>query len=409
MTRLTDQVLRTRLGRSQGLADEGVVVIDPAMGTGAYVLDVLETVAETVRRSEGPGAVPARLTDMAKRLVGIEKQTGPYAVAEMRVSEALHRYQASPPRGGVRLYVADTLDDPYAEETRLAATMEPIAISRRRANEMKKSEPVLVVLGNPPYREHARGHGGFIEIGSANTESWALPPMDAFREEGNGQAEYVLSNLYVFFWRWATWKVFDAHPAHPDGVICFITTSGYIKGPGFAGMRRYLRENASEGWIIDATPEGLQPDVATRIFGGVQQPIAIGIFAKRADNDRTVPAIVRYRALHGRQAEKFDQLKGLDLDGDGWEGTPVGWTAPFLPEGGADWEQAPALGDLMPWGNQGIVGGRTWVYAPLPETLRRRWTSLVSARDEDKPRMFRESRDATLDKRKAGLAGFPPR
>ena len=343
---------------------------------------------------------------MAKRLVGIEKQTGPFAVAEMRVSEALHRYAASPPRGGVRLYVADTLDDPYAEETRLAATMEPIAISRRRANEMKKSEPVLVVLGNPPYREHARGHGGFIETGSRNTESWATPPLEAFREEGNGQAEYVLSNLYVFFWRWATWKVFDAHPAHPDGVICFITTSGYIKGPGFAGMRRYLRESASEGWIIDATPEGLQPDVATRIFGGVQQPVAIGIFAKRADNDPTVPAKVRYRALHGRQAEKFDQLKGLDLDGDGWEDTPTGWTAPFLPEGGADWDQSPALGDLMPWGNQGIVGGRTWVYAPLPETLRRRWTTLVSARDEDKPRMFRESRDATLDKRKAGLHGF---
>ncbi|MGD0881476.1 MAG: N-6 DNA methylase [Acidimicrobiales bacterium] len=48
MTRLTDQVLRTRLGRSQGFASDNVTIVDPAMGTGTYVLDVLETVAKTV-------------------------------------------------------------------------------------------------------------------------------------------------------------------------------------------------------------------------------------------------------------------------------------------------------------------------------------------------------------------------
>jgi hypothetical protein len=42
MTRLTDQVLRTRLDRPQGLADGSVTIVDPAMGTGTYVLDVLE-------------------------------------------------------------------------------------------------------------------------------------------------------------------------------------------------------------------------------------------------------------------------------------------------------------------------------------------------------------------------------
>lgn len=407
MTRLVDQVLRSRLGRAHGLADDDVVVVDPAMGTGAFVLDVLETVAETVRTYEGPGAVPARLTSTASRLVGIEKQTGPFAVAEMRVNEALRRHGAHAPQGGLRLYVADTLDNPYAEETHLAATLEPIAVSRRKANQMKKAEQVLVMLGNPPYRERARGDGGFIETGAPGIEEWAAPLLDAFREPGNGQAEYVLSNLYVFFWRFACWKVFDAHPAHPDGVICFITTAGYLKGPGFAGMRRYLREHASEGWIIDGTPEGHQPEVATRIFGGVQQPVAIGLFAKRANNDPQVPATVHYRALHGRQAAKFDELKSLDLDGDGWEDCPDGWTEPFLPESGSVWASSPLVGDLLPWHSPGVKPNRTWVYAPLPDTLRRRWAALVDAPPSQKPAMFRESRDATLSRRKPGLPGFP--
>ncbi|MQA35301.1 type ISP restriction/modification enzyme [Modestobacter roseus] len=408
MTRLTDEVLRTRLGRPAGLADPTVTIVDPAMGTGAYVLDVLETVADNARTEQGAGAVPAQLKDAASRIVGVEKQAGPFAVAELRVAEALHRHGAVAPEGGVRLYVADTLDNPFAEQARLAATLDPIAISRRYANKMKAEEPVVVVLGNPPYRERAKGSGGFIEDGAPNTAQWATPPLAAFREPGNGLAEYVLSNLYVYFWRWATWKVFDAHPDSGDGVICFITTSGYLKGPGFAGMRRYLRSHASEGWIIDGTPEGHQPDVNTRIFGGVQQPVAIGLFVRHKDNDPEVPAPVHYRALHGRQSEKFDALKAISVeDPDGWEDCPTDWTAPFLPVGGDEWSASPALGDLLPWFNQGTVVGRTWPTAPLAKTLETRWQQLVTASPEEKPALFQESRDASLRKRKAGLPGYP--
>lgn len=405
MTRLVDHVLRTRLGRSEGLASGDVTIVDPAMGTGTYVLDVLETVAATVTAAEGPGAVPSRLRDTASRLVGIEIQTGPYAVAELRVAEALHRYDAGIPADGLRLYVADTLDNPFAEQAHLAATLAPIAASRKGANEMKAYEPVVVVLGNPPYREKAKGHGGFIEEGAPNT-LWATPPLQSFREPGNGKNEYVLSNLYVYFWRWATWKVFEANPENRDGVICFITTSGYLKGAGFAGMRRYLREHASEGWIIDCTPEGHQPDVATRIFGGVQQPVCIGMFVRRADNLVTVPGVIHYRALHGKQSVKFSDLEALDLDAVGWELVPADWTAPFLPAGQAEWDTSPALGDLMPWQVPGVSPHRTWICAPLASTLAKRWAKLVSAPASVKPGLFAERDSAGVTKQKPGLFGF---
>lgn len=405
MCGLTDQVLRRRLQVKDGFAAPQVSVLDPATGTGQFPVEVLELIAAVIQHQEGPGAVPARLSQAAQRVFGIEKQAGPYAVAEMRVAELLTRHGAATPDGGLRLYVADSLDDPFAEVSHLAATMEPIARSRRLANQVKAETPVMVVLGNPPYRERAKGEGGFIETGAPNTD-WSAPLLEAFREPGNGRAEYVLSNLYVYFWRLATWKVFDA-PGATDGVVCFITTSGYLKGPGFAGMRRYLRERCAEGYIIDLTPEGHQPDVATRIFPGVQQPVAIGLFIRRPDTRPDTPARIRYRALHGRQADKFDALKRVDIDDGEWEECPPEWSAPFLPAGNNAWADAPALQDLLPWSLPGVKPNRTWVYAPLSGTLVQRWDTLVHAPEAQKSALFCETRDANLDKRKSGLAGFP--
>ena len=60
---------------------------------------------------------------------------------------------------------ADTLDNPNAEEAHIFAGLEPIARSRRAANKVKRDEPVVVVIGNPPYRDKAGGQGGWIETG----------------------------------------------------------------------------------------------------------------------------------------------------------------------------------------------------------------------------------------------------
>jgi hypothetical protein len=89
-----------------------------------------------------------------------------------------------------------------------------------------------------------------------------------------------LKNLYIYFWRWATWKVFGsgnyAATGFPDkdeeGIVCFISVAGFLNGPGFEKMRDDLRRTCSEIWVVDCSPEGHQPQVATRIFEVVQQP-----------------------------------------------------------------------------------------------------------------------------------------
>jgi hypothetical protein len=375
MVRLTDDVLRTRLGCTQGYLSPNVLTVDPAMGTGTYLHAVIEHVAGQVAKTTGPGALPAAIAELANKLVGFELQLGPFAVAELRTADLLKRHGAAVPKGGMHLYVTNTLDDPHLEQTQLAAGYEPIAKSRRAANKIKASTPVTVVIGNPPYRERAQHEGGWIERGALNVTA----PLDAFRLEGNGKFEYVLKNLYVYFWRWATWKVFDAHADDSHGVVCFITTGGYLRGPGFKGMRRYLRETCSEGWIVNVTPEGMRPDVPTRVFPGVQQPLAIGIFVRKTDTSVTTaePASIRYTEITGRRVGKYTQLQELVLDSDQWRAVRTDWEAPFTPAALSDWDEYPALGDLLPWQAPGIKPNRTWVYAPAKEILVRRWNRLI--------------------------------
>lgn len=406
MVRLTEQALVTRLGKADGFADPGVVTVDPAMGTGTYLDAIIMTVAASVKRREGKGAIPAAISALAGRLIGFELQMGPYAVAELRTSGLLDQLEASAPRQGMRMYVTDTLDDPIAEVRYLTSGLEPIAASRRAANAVKNHEPVTVVIGNPPYRERAEGMGGWIERGDGDKN--AATPLDRFRADGNGLAEYVLKNLYVYFWRWGTWKVFDHHHVAPGGnagIVCFISTSGYLRGPGFKGMREYLRRTCSEGWIIDLTPEGQTPDVPTRVFPGVRQPLAIGLFV-RATGTSTAPAVIRYRAVHGRQAEKFDALAAIDLHDDAWREARTDWQAPFTPAAAGAWDEFPALSDLIPWVSPGMAASRTWVYAPSRTLLDERWKRIVNATsDEEKQLLFKESRDATLNRKKEPLPG----
>ncbi|WP_063766285.1 type ISP restriction/modification enzyme [Streptosporangium amethystogenes] len=406
MVRFVDDILRNRFRRDGGFAADDVVAVDPAMGTGTYLLNIVNSVARTVEKEEGKGAVPAQLKKLFGRLIGLERQAGPYAVAELRLNQALKtEHGAEVAEKDQKLYVADTLDSPFDDtQLDLGSMYEPIVRSRREANRVKRETRVQVVIGNPPYRERAKGLGGWIEQGAGN--SGIGTPLLDFKASGLGRYEYVLSNMYVYFWRWATWKVFDAHPDQPAGIVAFITTSGYTTGPGFAGMREYLRRTADEGWIIDLSPEGHQPDVSTRVFPGVQQPLCIGIFARYGTGNWETPALIHHISLAGHRSQKFARLAELVVDGPGWADCATGWADRLQPVQGEDWRSYPALGDLMPWQAPGVKPNRTWVYDPSPDTLRTRWERLIKAPASEKAILFKESDARKVDSVVRPITGF---
>lgn len=288
------------------------------------------------------------------------------------------------------MFVTNTLGNPNDDEGWIPGIFAPIAHSRREANKIKREEKITVVIGNPPYKEKAKGQGGWIEKGSANEKSPAqltawIPP----KNWGIGVHVKHLRNLYVYFWRWATWKVFDHDANQSTGIVCFITVAGFLNGPGFQKMRDYLRRTCDDIWVIDCSPEGHQPEVNTRIFQGVQQPVCIVLASRSAQNDPNTPAKVRFHALpRGYRTEKFAALLVLNLASSPWTECPSDWRAPFLPAFGGSWTTYPKLEELFVYNGSGVMPGRTWIIAPDVQSLEERWQMLIKAPSDKKEVLF---------------------
>jgi predicted helicase len=203
MVGLVDEALRSsRFGQHAGLAAPAVTVADPATGTGTFLLGVLRKIAATVKEDEGEGSVNGAINAAVKRLIGFEMQLGPFAVAQLRILAEIVELTGNPPKTPVRMFVTNTLGNPNDDEGWIPGILAPIANSRKDANKIKREEPITVVIGNPPYKEKAKGQGAWVESGSKNENkpaplaAWMLPP-----EWGVSVHAKHLRNLYVYFWR----------------------------------------------------------------------------------------------------------------------------------------------------------------------------------------------------------------
>ena len=421
MVRLTDQVLRQYLNKPHGFADKGVSVIDPAMGTGTYPLAVLRAVAHD--ENLDPGDRSDALTRLAKNLYGFELQSGPFSVAELRISETLRGLGGELPVEGLNLYVTNTLGNPKARNRPMTGnTLRLLADQSNRANKVKREVPIQVCIGNPPYKDKAEGKGGWIEDGGSAEK----PLLDDFRAAGMGKYEYVLKNLYVYFWRWAFWKVFEnsrrdfEDTLNRAGVVCFITADGYLGGPGFSGMREYIRRKSSRGWIINVTPEGKRPPQKNAVFA-IETPVTIALFVREPDTDENTPADLKYIALHGTFQQKMEALAKLDLRSPEFTDVRSGWNDKFMPITVGDWDSYPDLPDFYTSRFPGVKPNKTWVYAPSESVLQERWNDLITEAplESDKRRQpkqkeeelekrrikFVENRDSSIFKGKPSLPG----
>lgn len=411
MVRLTDEALRVYFNKPRSFRDPSVAVVDGSMGTGTYPLEILNHAAAQAKSEYGQGAVPEALTSLAPRLYGLEIQSGPFSVAELRITGRLKEAEADLPPQGLNLYVADTLESPFsASASQLSYTEQLIAVQRQRANAMKRERNVQVVISNPPYEERAAGMGGWIEKGENTGTGEKDAPLSDFKYPGNGRNEgMALKNLYVYFWRWAMWKVFESTPTTAelpggeDGIVCYITANGYLTGRGFKGMRKYIRENCSHGWVIDLTPEGKRPPKENAIFN-IETPVAIAMFIRTKDNDKTVPAVVKHVTLTGTYEKKMNELSTLTLDDSRWQPIRGEWTAPFTPASSGGWDSYPSLEDIMPWKTTGVTSNRGWAYSPCRETLESRFRTLILESDPKvKAALLKTTRDSTLERKKSPL------
>lgn len=299
--RLADELLRTRFGKGKGFADEGVVFLDPAAGTAAYPLAMIEHALAQVEKDWGVGMVAGAAGELAKNTHAFEILVGPYAVAHLRISEAIRAHGGTFPKDGLPVYLTDTLESPNADAPAGGIFSKSLTDEHRRAIRIKREVQVLVCMGNPPYdREQAEDpanptpvaqrKGGWVRFGDreaqkgragnkvakkgedqssedAADEGILKDFLDPAKAAGQGVHLKNLYNDYVYFWRWALWKLFENPKAAGPGIVSFITASSYLRGPGFVGMRQKMREAStscgSSTWAATTSARARRPTCST--------------------------------------------------------------------------------------------------------------------------------------------------
>ena len=176
---------------------------------------------------------------------------------------------------------------PSSRRKQLPQIVEAIAKSRREANKVKREEPITVVIGNPPYKEKAEGTRRLDREGARQRAARAADRWKPPREWGVGAHAQASENLYVYFWRWATWKVFGSaacrdRPAGYDEKV----SSASSRSPAFSTGRasRNARRSAPDcsDDLGDRLLAGGPPaDVADAYLPGRATAVCIVLAARR--------------------------------------------------------------------------------------------------------------------------------
>ncbi|HEX2863803.1 MAG TPA: type ISP restriction/modification enzyme, partial [Deinococcales bacterium] len=241
--------------------------------------------------------------------------------------------------------------------------------------------------------------GGWVRFGSGpDGESHAILQdfLRPARESGRGIHLKNLYNSYVYFWRWALWKVLDSTSG--PGIISFITAASYLRGPGFVGMREQMRRDFDDLWILDLEGDSLGARKTQNVFN-IQTPVCIAVGVRGSQPHEDEPARVHYARLEGTREEKLRRLAELEAFSElTWQDCPSGWQAPFLPRSGSDYHAWPKLTDLFPWQHSGVQVKRTWPIGETREVLQARWKALLGRTGEARRALFKETRDRKTDR-----------
>ena len=300
MVRRVDSVLKTELNLPDGLADERVRVLDPCGGTGAYLVETLRVISETLKkRGDGEDMAARGMERAAKeRIYGFEILPASFVVAHWQIGALLAKENA-PLNDDERaaVYLTNSLTG-WEKDPQIKVEFPELAEERAAAGKIKREEKILVVIGNPPYNAYA---------GTAPEEEGDLvAPYKEGLQEKWGIRKFNLDDLFVRFFRIAENRIVKTG----RGVVCFISNSAYATEPSFVVMRENLLRNFNQIWIDNLngdsratgkkTPDG-KPDPS--VFStdinkaGIRVGTAVGLFVRNPDK----PSSLGYRAFWGKE------------------------------------------------------------------------------------------------------------
>ena len=411
-----DSLLKTELNRPDGLVDDNTLILDPATGTGGFLLTVLDNIRESVIETYGTGEWNQYINaELVKRIFGFELLVAPYTIAHLKLSLFLqaHGWRADE---RLRIYLTNTLEQP--------AEMQPplpfagfISDEANEALSVKRDEPLLVILGNPPYQRKSANPS---RIGRALTFIGEL--IEDYKQvdgeplgERNSKA---LQADYVKFIRWAQWRI----DKNGEGIVGYIVNNSFLDGPMFRGMRKSLLDSFNAIYLLnlhgskrrtEALPEGERDE---NVFD-ISQGVCILLCVKESDSPASARAY--YADLWGSRDEKYNTLSQTDVQSTVRtarnELQPTSPDYLFVPQARnykAEWDKIEwKITDIFHTGSVGIATGRDrFTIHRTAEEIRETITDFVSLSvDEARERykLPRDTRDWRVHFAQADIRNHP--
>lgn len=372
-------LLKSHFNLADGIASKDVTILDPAAGTLTFPAEAIKLAIEEHQSKYGSGDTHRLIREhILPHFYAIELMMAPYTVGHLKISYLLaeHDYEMADDER-FKLYLSNTLEPDTPLQTELPITHE-ISDECAKANKVKHQDPILVIMGNPPY-------SGASENSNAWTEKLLKTDLDRaqsyYAVDGNPLGEKNpkwLQDDYVKFLRFAQWKIHKAG----KGIVGMITNHGYLDNPTFRGMRQSLMKTFDEIYVLDlhgnslkkeTSPDGSKDENVFDIRQGTAIILMIKVDAascrmiKRQDgvytkaNPEPATPKVHHHELYGMRTQKYDWLDNTPFSPALYK--EISPSTPFYlfqPEatGNEHYLQWISLPDIFPVNSVGIVTAR---------------------------------------------------
>ncbi|MFN8498222.1 MAG: type ISP restriction/modification enzyme [Anaerolineae bacterium] len=331
MVNSVDAVLKREFGKR--LSSEGVVILDPATGTGNFIVNI-------VNKLDG-SALPRKY---AGELFANEIMLLPYYVASLNIEHAyFERTGRYAPFEGV--VFADTLD--------LARPVQPsFALFSEHNTERvqrEKDAPITVIIGNPPYNVGQQNE-------MDNNKNRRYDELDrrvraTYAKDSRATNKNALADVYVKFFRWATDRLEER-----DGIVCFVSNNSFVEDTAFDGMRKHLLQDFTQVYHLDLhgnVRKNPKLSGTTHNVFGIQVGVGVTVAIRNRQNGVRVLRYHRVPEMWRKEDKLAYLAEAKDLDGVAWRDLTPDAKQTWLTEGmQADYD------DFLPIGSKETKAAR---------------------------------------------------
>ena len=344
-----------------------MTVLDPASGTLTFLAEAAKLAVGEFVEKFGEGHKRGFIQQhILNNFYAFELMMAPYAVGHLKMSFLLEElgYRLKED-DRFKLYLTNTLEMENIEQTHIPG-MASLSEESRQAGNVKKKQPILAIIGNPPYSGHSANKGEWIDdlLKKGYAHLNGIKDGGYYQVDGKALGERNpkwLQDDYVKFIRFAQWKIDQSG----SGVLGFITNHSYLDNPTFKGMRRSLMNSFDEIYLVDLHGNSLKketcPDgsIDKNVFD-IRQGVAIGIFIKTGNKNN---GCRMYHAdVWGLREEKYEWLETHDLKTTKWdELSPKSELYLFVPRDEKlleQYEKSPKVTDIFPLNGVGMTTAR---------------------------------------------------